>query len=209
MDSDGDDPCGPGCPIRKSAVQRLLAPHHGLSQRATSFIASRCRGIHQMPLGACSLEISRRDKPHAELSLSIHTLCAGAPVPRPAPLKTSEAMAPFPRGKSRAGKADATVTSFTMSTNRARDASPLEGQALRKIPRTRLNRSSRSASGALVGGGERIRTADPLLAKQVLSQLSYAPGRDANAHLKGGSGRDAQTAAARGRVFSNGFQDLE
>ena len=26
------------------------------------------------------------------------------------------------------------------------------------------------------GGGERIRTADPLLAKQVLSQLSYAPG---------------------------------
>ncbi len=27
------------------------------------------------------------------------------------------------------------------------------------------------------GGGERIRTDDPLLAKQVLSQLSYTPGR--------------------------------
>ena len=30
-----------------------------------------------------------------------------------------------------------------------------------------------------VGGGERDRTDDPLLAKQVLSQLSYTPGTDA------------------------------
>ena len=37
-----------GCPIRKSADQRLLAPPHGLSQRATSFIASQCQGILQM-----------------------------------------------------------------------------------------------------------------------------------------------------------------
>jgi hypothetical protein len=27
----------------------VLAPPHGLSQRATSFIASQCQGIHQMP----------------------------------------------------------------------------------------------------------------------------------------------------------------
>jgi hypothetical protein len=27
----------------------------------------------------------------------------------------------------------------------------------------------------IIGGGEQDRTADPLLAKQVLSQLSYAP----------------------------------
>ena len=38
-----------GCPIRKSTDQRLLAPPRGLSQRATSFIASWCQGIHQMP----------------------------------------------------------------------------------------------------------------------------------------------------------------
>ena len=31
---------GPGFPIRKSADQSLLAAPHGLSQRATSFIAS-------------------------------------------------------------------------------------------------------------------------------------------------------------------------
>ena len=40
----------PGCPIRRSTDQRLLAPPRGLSQRATSFIASQCQGIHQMPL---------------------------------------------------------------------------------------------------------------------------------------------------------------
>ena len=39
-----------GFPIRKSVGQRLLTPHHSLSQRATSFIACACQGIHQMPL---------------------------------------------------------------------------------------------------------------------------------------------------------------
>ena len=34
------------------------------------------------------------------------------------------------------------------------------------------------------GGGERIRTADPLLAKQVLSQLSYAPGQRTDARCQ-------------------------
>ena len=38
-----------GFPIRKSADQSLLATPRGLSQRATSFIASQCQGIHQMP----------------------------------------------------------------------------------------------------------------------------------------------------------------
>jgi hypothetical protein len=39
-----------GFPIRKSLGQRLLTPHQRLSQRATSFIACACQGIHQMPL---------------------------------------------------------------------------------------------------------------------------------------------------------------
>ena len=47
------------------------------------------------------------------------------------------------------------------------------------------------------GGGERVRTDDPLLAKQVLSQLSYAPELVSNPHslsmggldLSGGPGR--------------------
>ena len=50
MDSDGDDPKGPGFPIRISTDQSLFAAPHGFSQRTTSFIASRCQGIHQTPL---------------------------------------------------------------------------------------------------------------------------------------------------------------
>ena len=39
-----------GFPIRKSADQSSFAAPHGLSQRITSFIASQCQGIHQLPL---------------------------------------------------------------------------------------------------------------------------------------------------------------
>ena len=39
-----------GFPIRRSMDQCLLAAPHSLSQRATSFIASQCQGIHEMPL---------------------------------------------------------------------------------------------------------------------------------------------------------------
>jgi hypothetical protein len=42
-----------GCPIRTSTDQRLLAAPRGFSQRATSFIASWCQGIHRMPF-SCS-----------------------------------------------------------------------------------------------------------------------------------------------------------
>jgi hypothetical protein len=49
MDSPRDTACAVGCPIRRSEDQRALAPPLGFSQRATSFIASRCQGIHQMP----------------------------------------------------------------------------------------------------------------------------------------------------------------
>ncbi len=47
--SERNDPKGSGFPIRKSTDQSLLAAPRGLSQRATSFIASRRQGIHQMP----------------------------------------------------------------------------------------------------------------------------------------------------------------
>src|SRR6516165_10430864 len=43
-----------GCPIRRSRDHRSLASPPGFSQRATSFIASQCQGIHQMPFFACS-----------------------------------------------------------------------------------------------------------------------------------------------------------
>ena len=49
MDSVDDTAEAVGCPIRKSTDHGLLAAPHGLSQRAASFIASQCQGIHQMP----------------------------------------------------------------------------------------------------------------------------------------------------------------
>jgi hypothetical protein len=49
MNSAGDTAEAVGCPIRKSTDQSLLAAPRGLSQRAASFIASQCQGIHQMP----------------------------------------------------------------------------------------------------------------------------------------------------------------
>ena len=39
-----------GCPIRKSAGQGSFAPHRGLSQLITSFIACKSLGIHRSPL---------------------------------------------------------------------------------------------------------------------------------------------------------------
>ena len=42
----------PGFPIRRSTDHSLLAAPRGLSQLATSFIPSDCRGIHHRPLAA-------------------------------------------------------------------------------------------------------------------------------------------------------------
>ena len=41
-----------GCPIRESPDHCLLAAPRGLSQLAAPFIASRCQGIHRLPLVA-------------------------------------------------------------------------------------------------------------------------------------------------------------
>ena len=53
MDSPQAPACAVGCPIRTSEAHRALAPPLGFSQRATSFIASRYQGIHQMPFSCC------------------------------------------------------------------------------------------------------------------------------------------------------------
>ena len=51
-------PKGVGCPIRISTDQSLLAAPHGFSQRATSFIASWCQGIHRMPFSYSITNVS-------------------------------------------------------------------------------------------------------------------------------------------------------
>ena len=49
---------GWGCPIRTSTDHSLLAAPRGLSQPSTSFIGSRCQGIHRAPLVARRLDLS-------------------------------------------------------------------------------------------------------------------------------------------------------
>ena len=56
-------PIGVGCPIRIPTDQRLLAAPRGFSQRATSFIASWCQGIHRMPFFRSRSPIMRRSHP--------------------------------------------------------------------------------------------------------------------------------------------------
>ena len=51
-----------GCPIRRFPDQSLLAAPRNFSQPVTSFIASQCQGIHQMPLRRLILN------PHAGVS---------------------------------------------------------------------------------------------------------------------------------------------
>ena len=79
MDSVTDPPCGGGCPIRRSSDQSLLAAPQGLSQRATSFIASRRQGIHQMPF-------SHSPRPSGK------NRCQRSDVKKPRCRKTSEPM---------------------------------------------------------------------------------------------------------------------
>ena len=52
---------------------------------------------------------------------------------------------------------------------------------------------SRITSVAVFCGGSRIRTGDPMLAKHVLYQLSYTPGKKKAALVGGSSGRPWQS----------------
>jgi hypothetical protein len=79
--------CAVGCPIRRSEDHRALAPPLGFSQRATSFIASRCQGIHQMPLSCVARaqprargQAARRDR-----MSEVRGQMASRPATRPTP----------------------------------------------------------------------------------------------------------------------------
>ena len=89
-------PIGVGCPIRTSTDQSLLAAPRGFSQRATSFFASWCQGIHRMPFSRsrsrpriesegspCTETILRRQSPVSSRQLSETTAASHQrPCPR-------------------------------------------------------------------------------------------------------------------------------
>ena len=158
-----------GCPIRKSTDQSLLAAPHGLSQRAASFIASQCQGIHQMPFRR--LILNSAVAPRAGTSPDARTT--------PQDALTIE---PTPEGAGPRSVLGHLTIVFTLSMI------PLQSPPLRGARSSRF-RVAFPSDGSLpehpvptpgprhqnTGGGRRDRTDDLLLAKQALSQLSYAP----------------------------------
>ena len=72
MDSDEDRAEARGFPIRRFTDQSLFAAPRDLSQRTTSFIASRCQGIHQTPLSRLIVLINNAhpDVPREPLVIS-------------------------------------------------------------------------------------------------------------------------------------------
>ena len=73
-----------GCPIRISLDQNLLAVPQSFSQRATSFIASWCQGIHRMPfcrsifcpvlnIARCAM---RSREPHTHITANSNEICS-------------------------------------------------------------------------------------------------------------------------------------
>ena len=166
MYSDEDTPCGVGCPIRRSRDHRSLASPPGFSQRATSFIASQCQGIHQMPLlaldprrSSCSAAQNRRaqgqdpdaQRPHMKTLFRTH----------PARLRRARP----PRSHDKLSLHLSISTDLPVSPGRQ----SLQIFSERRAP-PGLHHWHHTG-----GGGERIRTDDLLLAKQALSQLSYTP----------------------------------
>ncbi len=178
MYSGSDSPEGLGFPIRKSADQRLLAPSRGLSQRATSFIASQCQGIHQMPFSRLILQ-----NRHARRSTQARRLGARAGPLRRTTLSQRTRSPAYRSFPSRGNKPVAVhTTSSRCQRPRARGAASGSPTTLGPKPDPSLSQRPPGATrrgpwllAAGHGGGERNRTVALLLAKQALSQLSYTP----------------------------------
>ena len=163
MDSGGDTACAVGCPIRKSADQSLLAAPHSLSQRAASFIASQCQGIHQMPFRRL-------------------ILFSGCATRRGQPWRTrNTARCIRPSNQPAGGRPEVRPRSLNNRLHTVHDPAPVPPKgspeahvAVLRFLLTDLCRNPRPRHQN-TGGGRRDRTDDLLLAKQALSQLSYAP----------------------------------
>ena len=185
-------PKGRGFPIRTSADQRSLASPRGFSQRATSFIASRRQGIHRTPL-SCSGQNTRPTTQHT-------TKPTNATQAKPNAAAT-DAHRCRRQGATDDGRTNDRRTSGAIDhANTSNPDSAVKEQAAAapgenppgRRRRRRVSQAGKPANAGGTGtrtharalaraargpGGDRVRTDDPLLAKQVLSQLSYAPAR--------------------------------
>ncbi len=173
-----------GCPIRTSTDQRLLAAPRGFSQRATSFIASWCQGIHRMPFSRS------RTPPCTETSPGSSPRMFPKPRARSRPAHTSSSLlnthaaaAPAKRGEpvrqTTAARPETHQNLIHPDKDPRRNGAPAPNPAGSRQSRTSRDaqRTAKNHAPHRFGGDDRVRTDDPLLAKQVLSQLSYVPRR--------------------------------
>jgi hypothetical protein len=160
-----------GCPIRKSTDQRVFAPPRSLSQRITSFIACACQGIHQLPLRHLIVHIAdaRGNEPDGDRQQKKDQLLEIYPVPAVkgaiicGKLSVSRDISPMAISEQ--------IFSSRCHAEQALGMKP----AANFFPWRMTGYTSFPPSSKGNGGAGRDRTDDPLLAKQVLSQLSYGP----------------------------------
>ena len=188
---------GVGCPIRRSPDQSLLAAPRGFSQRATSFIASRRQGIHQMPL-LSSLAPPPAPAAREAGTARQHTRCPGTarlpqgPAARADGDRRTHAMPSAPRKQgayrlpahARARRPGEAVPAHghrhhTMSKNRTRQPPTRRraGPPARRGGRprtTRLDRRPAPGGCELVGPG-RLERPTSRLSGVRSNQLSYRP----------------------------------
>jgi hypothetical protein len=157
----------------------LLASPPGLSQRATSFIASQCQGIHQMPL-ITRLSTTPNGKDQTALrqcrlvvdaaNFSLEDTCWAQPTCLL--FSSRDAITGMPDVPS-----SVTLhTRYSPIQSAKRNGSVITSVANSELLTELLQTPSPPPSHQRNGGGERDRTDDLLLAKQALSQLSYTPG---------------------------------
>ena len=181
-----------GCPIRRSRDQRALAPPPSYSQRATSFSASRCQGIHPMPFSRslrarCQARLRGSPPARARFPAAEISLCSLRSRAHPCSLR--RARAPYglcadgpPRQRGRdppaRARAPASVstcaTLFTMTKNAGRHGRPARAHPCaprRPIAVPLLPETARPCARAPVGarGGPGLtRTADLRLIRRAL-----------------------------------------
>ena len=197
MNSDHNTHRWVGCPIRISTDQSLLAAPRGFSQRATSFIASWCQGIHRMPLSRSKPPTHAQEPSTPGFKPAAHETRDARPVipsthsslntsvRKPAISSASEhasTLLPRVRPTQITARTDAHQPLHTDKEHISGQSKPARAPRASNQPDRpiRLSRIDHCPHPRLTprktsGGGGRSRTDDPLLAKQVLYQLSYAP----------------------------------
>jgi len=182
MYSDTDTACAVGFPIRKSPDQSPLTAPRGLSQCATSFIASMRQGIHQMPFSHLRTPPCPEIRPDKTIRLNLKTQQSQTVQnSKQTHLKTMRPQTVLDvKTHSQCQRSKIQTRNPGLESLVSQIPYPSHLKALRAVTRANQKLSSgcrapKANHTSSCGGARRDRTDDLLLAKQALSQLSYGP----------------------------------